>query len=90
LGWGGLASAVFTLRASQYCWAGRVGGFVAAQSQQPTTAHRPMPCRRSNLDWLMIQAILLITDYIKNGAIREYINTRVRLLKFWDLIIIFF
>jgi hypothetical protein len=30
----------------------------------------------------MIQAIYLLTDYIKNSAAREYINTRGELLKF--------
>jgi hypothetical protein len=34
---GGLASAFFTLRASQDCWAGRVGSFVVAHSRHTNT-----------------------------------------------------
>ena len=37
-GWDRLASAFFTLRASQYCWVGWVGCFVVAHSRYTNTA----------------------------------------------------
>jgi len=51
LGWGGLASAFFTLRASNCCWVGWVGSFVAAHSRYTNTASwaTALPLQQSRL-----------------------------------------